>query len=155
MKKRIGIVGISGYGGSELLRLCATHPHFELAYAAGDSTAGQLLAHRFAALADHAIGRLEIRKFEPARMENLDLLFASLPTGKSREPLALVDPRIKIVDVGGDHRFVEGWTYGLTEMPGQRERITRASRLANPGCYPAVIRNSKLPTWRNRNLPTL
>ncbi len=150
MKKRIGIVGISGYGGSELLRLCATHPHFELAYAAGDSTAGQLLAQRFPALADHAIGRLEIRTFEPARIENLDLLFASLPTGKSREPLALVDPRIKIVDVGGDHRFVDGWTYGLTEMPGQRERIARASRLANPGCYPAAALLALAPLVHER-----
>jgi N-acetyl-gamma-glutamyl-phosphate reductase len=42
------------------------------------------------------------------------------------------------VDVGGDHRFVEGWTYGLTELPGQRDKIRGASRLANPGCYPAA-----------------
>jgi N-acetyl-gamma-glutamyl-phosphate reductase len=42
------------------------------------------------------------------------------------------------VDIGGDHRFVPGWTYGLTELPGQREKIRRAARLANPGCYPAA-----------------
>jgi N-acetyl-gamma-glutamyl-phosphate reductase len=45
---------------------------------------------------------------------------------------------VRIVDVGGDHRFVEGWTYGLTELPGQREKIRGASRVANPGCYPAA-----------------
>jgi N-acetyl-gamma-glutamyl-phosphate reductase len=45
---------------------------------------------------------------------------------------------VRIVDVGGDHRFVEGWTYGLTELPGQRAKIRGVSRLANPGCYPAA-----------------
>lgn len=66
------------------------------------------------------------------------ILFVSLPTGKSREPLAHVAANTRVVDVGGDHRFVEGWTYGLTELPGQRERIGATTRLANPGCYPAA-----------------
>jgi N-acetyl-gamma-glutamyl-phosphate reductase len=135
---KIGIVGVSGYGGSELLRLCAGHPSFEIAYVGGESTAGQALAQRFPALAGHPAGRLVIQSFEPERISGIDLLFASLPTGKSREPLARVAKSIKIVDVGGDHRFVEGWTYGLTELPGQREKIRAASRLANPGCYPAA-----------------
>jgi N-acetyl-gamma-glutamyl-phosphate reductase len=135
---KIGIVGVSGYGGSELLRLCAGHPSFEIAYVGGESTAGQALAQRFPALAGHPAGRLVIQSFEPETISGIDVLFASLPTGKSREPLARVAKSIKIVDVGGDHRFVEGWTYGLTELPGQREKIRAASRLANPGCYPAA-----------------
>ena len=45
---------------------------------------------------------------------------------------------MKIVDVGGDHRFVEGWTYGLTELPGSRAAIARSSRVSDPGCYPAA-----------------
>jgi N-acetyl-gamma-glutamyl-phosphate reductase len=135
---KIGIVGVSGYGGSELLRLCAGHPSFEIAYVGGESTAGQALAQRFPALAGHPAGKLVIQPFEPGKVSGLDLLFASLPTGKSREPLAKVAKDIRIVDVGGDHRFVEGWTYGLTELPGQREKIRGATRLANPGCYPAA-----------------
>lgn len=135
---KIGIVGVSGYGGSELLRLCASHPQFEIAYVGGESTAGQSLAQRFPALAGHATGALRIQPFEPENLRGIDLLFASLPTGKSREPLARISKDIRIVDVGGDHRFVEGWTYGLTELRGQRERIRTASRVANPGCYPAA-----------------
>jgi N-acetyl-gamma-glutamyl-phosphate reductase len=135
---KIGIVGVSGYGGSELLRLVAGHPSFEIAYVGGESTAGQALAQRFPALAGHAAGKLVIQAFEPERITGIDLLFASLPTGKSREPLARVAKDIKVVDVGGDHRFVEGWTYGLTELPGQRDKIRKAARLANPGCYPAA-----------------
>ncbi len=135
---KIGIVGVSGYGGSELLRLCAGHPSFEIAYVAGESTAGQALAQRFPALGGHPAGELVIQPFAPEKTAGVDLLFVSLPTGKSREPLAKVPKNVKVVDVGGDHRFVEGWTYGLTELPGQRDRIRGASRLANPGCYPAA-----------------
>jgi len=135
---KIGIVGVSGYGGSELLRLAAGHPAFELAYVGGESTAGQSLAQRFPALAGHPAGKLVIEPFVPESIAGLDLLFASLPTGKSRAPLAKVAKAIRIVDVGGDHRFVEGWTYGLTELPGQRGKIRGASRLANPGCYSAA-----------------
>ena len=48
---KVGIVGVSGFGGGELLRLVLGHPTFELAYAAGESTAGQKLSQRFPALA--------------------------------------------------------------------------------------------------------
>ena len=73
---KIGIVGVSGYGGSELLRLVAGHPAFALAYVGGESTAGQALAQRFPALAGHPAGRLVIQPFEPEKISGLDLLFA-------------------------------------------------------------------------------
>jgi len=135
---KVGIVGVSGFGGSELLRLCSAHPAFEIAYVAGESTAGQALAQRFPALSGHSAGELHIQAFEPEAIAGIDVLFTSLPTGRSREPLARIAKGIRIVDIGGDHRFVDGWTYGLTELPGQRERIRAASRVANPGCYPAA-----------------
>jgi len=135
---RIGIVGISGYGGSELLRLCVGHPAFEVVYASGESTVGQTLAQRFPALAGHPTGKIVIQPFVPEKVDGIDLLFASLPTGKSKEPLARIPAATKIVDVGGDHRYAQGWVYGLTELPGQRERIAKTTRLANPGCYPAA-----------------
>ena len=135
---KIGIVGVSGFGGSELLRLCAGHPVFEIAYVAGESTVGKPLAALFPALGAHPAGRLVVQSFVPEQTDGLDVLFVSLPTGKSREPLARVPASTRIVDVGGDHRFVDGWTYGLTELPGQRERLRGTTRVANPGCYPAA-----------------
>lgn len=138
MGVRIGIMGVSGYGGSELLRLCAGHPAFEVVYASGESTAGQTLGQRFPGLAGHRTGSLAIQRFVPEELHGVDLLFASLPTGQSREPLARVPREVKVVDVGGDHRWVEGWTYGLTELPGARARIAASSRVADPGCYPVA-----------------
>jgi N-acetyl-gamma-glutamyl-phosphate reductase len=145
---RVGIVGISGYGGGELLRLCAAHPAFRVTYAAGESSAGQKLCERFPALAGHPTGEVVIQSFDPSGVADLDVLFASLPTGKSREPLARIAERVRIVDVGGDHRFLDGWTYGLTELPGQREKIRGCTRLANPGCYPAASLLALAPLLR-------
>jgi N-acetyl-gamma-glutamyl-phosphate reductase len=135
---RVGIVGVSGYGGSELLRLCVAHPAFDVSYVAAERSAGQPLVQRFPALAGTPQGALVIQRFVPEEVRGLDVLFVSLPTGVSRELLARVPASLKLVDVGGDHRFVEGWTYGLTELPGQRERIARSGRIANPGCYAAA-----------------
>lgn len=145
---KIGIVGLSGYGGSELLRLICGHPTFRLVYAAGKSTAGQSVAQRFPALEGTDAGKVTIELFEPEKTGHLDVLFVSLPTGSSKEPLARVPTSVRVVDIGGDHRFVEGWTYGLTEMPGQRERIRSATRVANPGCYPAAALLALAPLLR-------
>lgn len=137
-KLQAGVVGASGFGGAELLRLLADHPSIEIAAVFGESSAGRRLAELFPALGAHAAGTFVVAPFEPERLPALDILFASLPTGKSRGPLARLRSGLKVVDVGGDHRFVEGWTYGLTELPGQRERIRTCSRLANPGCFAAA-----------------
>ena len=101
---RIGIVGVSGYGGSELLRLCVEHPSFELVYVGADSSAGQALSQRFAALGGRREGALVIQRFVPEEVGELDLLFASLPTGISRDLLARLPLSMKIVDVGGERQ---------------------------------------------------
>ena len=134
MSMRVGIVGISGYGGGEVLRLCATHPTFQVIYAAGESSAGQRLGERFPGIG--ALADLTIQKWDPAALPDLDVLFASLPTGESQAALARVSPRTKIVDIGGDHRAVEGWTYGLADV--WPDKIRTSTRVANPGCYPAA-----------------
>jgi N-acetyl-gamma-glutamyl-phosphate reductase len=131
---KVGIVGVSGYGGGEALRLCATHPSFELTYVAGEGSAGQKLVERFPGIG--ALGELSIQKWDPATLPPLDLLFASLPSGDSKSALARVSLQTKIVDIGGDHRFVDGWTYGLADV--WPDKIRGASRVANPGCYPSA-----------------
>ena len=135
MSIRVGIVGVSGYGGGEALRLIASHPTFELVYVAGESSAGQKLVERFPGVAPK-LANLEIVKWDPAALPKLDVLFASLPTGASQEPLARVPSSTKIVDIGGDHRYADGWTYGLADV--WPEQIRGQSRIANPGCYPAA-----------------
>ena len=129
------------------MRLVASHPSFELIYAAGEGSAGSRLVDRFpgvpAKLAD-----LVIEKWDPVTLPRLDVLFASLPTGASAEALARVPKDVKIVDIGGDHRYVEGWAYGLADVwPAQ---IEGQIRVANPGCFPAATLNALAPLLVNK-----
>jgi N-acetyl-gamma-glutamyl-phosphate reductase len=135
-RKRIGVVGVSGYGGGEILRLCATHPDVSVAYVAGESSAGQRLGSRYPGLGG-ALADLTIQSFDPASVPDLDLLFLSLPTGESQTAVVDLPQDLKVVDVGGDHRFVDGWTYGLTEVTGPGV-IAESSRVADPGCFPVA-----------------
>jgi N-acetyl-gamma-glutamyl-phosphate reductase len=135
-RKRIGVVGVSGYGGGEILRLCARHPGVEVVYASGESSAGQRLGNRYPGLGG-ALADLTIQAFDPRTLPDLDLLFLSLPTGHSRSAVPLLPPDLKVIDVGGDHRFVDGWTYGLTEVTGPAT-VADSSRVADPGCFPAA-----------------
>ncbi|HEY2594046.1 MAG TPA: N-acetyl-gamma-glutamyl-phosphate reductase [Chloroflexota bacterium] len=135
-RKRVGVVGVSGYGGGEILRLCALHHSVKVVYAEGETSAGQRLGSRFPGLSG-TLADLTIQAFEPRNLPDLDLLFLSLPTGDSQKAVAELPPDVKVVDVGGDHRFVEGWTYGLTEVTGPAT-IAESQRVADPGCFPAA-----------------
>jgi N-acetyl-gamma-glutamyl-phosphate reductase len=121
MSIRVGIVGISGFGGGEAMRLVASHPSFELIYAAGEGSAGSRLVDRFPGVPAE-LAELIIEKWDPVTLPKLDVLFASLPTGASAEALARVPKDVKTVDIGGDHRYAEGWAYGLADVwPDQIE----------------------------------
>jgi N-acetyl-gamma-glutamyl-phosphate reductase len=134
MSIRVGIVGVSGYGGGEALRLCAGHPEFQVVYVAGESSAGQKLGDRFPGIGK--LSNLVIDKWSPAQLPDLDVLFASLPPGESKAALATVPAKTKIIDIGGDHRCVQGWTYGLADV--WPDQIQKSTRIANPGCFPAA-----------------
>jgi N-acetyl-gamma-glutamyl-phosphate reductase len=139
---RVGIVGISGFGGGEAMRLVANHPAFELVYAAGEGSAGSRLVDRFPGVPSR-LAELVIEKWDPGRLPKLDLLFASLPTGASTEALARVPRDVKIVDLGGDHRDAEDWAYGLADV--WPEAIAGRTRVANPGCFPAAALSALAP----------
>lgn len=141
MSTKVGIVGVSGYGGGEVLRLCATHPAFEVVYVAGESSAGAKLVEKFPGIG--SLGDLVIRKWDPGALPKMNLLFASLPSGESKDALARVPASVKIVDIGGDHRFVDGWTYGLADI--WPDKIRGQSRVSNPGCYPSASLSALAP----------
>jgi N-acetyl-gamma-glutamyl-phosphate reductase len=141
MSVRVGIVGVSGYGGGEVLRLCAAHPAFEVVYVAGESSAGAKLGEKFPGIGK--LSDLIIQKWDVENLPKLDLLFASLPTGESKQALSRVATATRVVDIGGDHRFVDGWTYGLADI--WPEQIKKSTRIANPGCYPAASLSALAP----------
>ncbi len=146
MSISVGIVGISGFGGGEAMRLLAGHPSFDLVYAAGEGSAGSRLADCFPGV-PAVLAEMVIEKWNPETLPKLDVLFASLPTGASAEALARVCKDIKIVDIGGDYRYADGWAYGLADV--WPEQIKGRTRVANPGCFPAATLTALAPLLAN------
>ncbi|MEU7945476.1 N-acetyl-gamma-glutamyl-phosphate reductase [Micromonospora taraxaci] len=147
---RVAIAGASGYAGGELLRLVAGHPEFDLVAATAHSQAG----HRVDAVHPQLIGLdLVLGTTDPATLADADLVFLALPHGESAALAAQLPPEVRVVDLGADHRLADPyawaqyyggthagqWTYGLPELPGQRELIAGSTRVANTGCYAAAI----------------
>ena len=148
---KIGVVGASGYAGGELLRLLAHHPKFETSYISAGTNAGEKVTSVHSHLTTY-VGR-RFSETNTDEISELDLVFLALPHGESKKIVESIKPSTKIVDLGADFRlsdeqswlryyggdYAGKWIYGLPELPGQREKIKSATRIANPGCYATAI----------------
>jgi N-acetyl-gamma-glutamyl-phosphate reductase len=152
---RIGIIGASGYTGAELMRLCASHPEFEVAFATGDSQAGTRVADLYPSLAA-AYGDLSFVPYDESLLADVDLVFLGLPHGASQAIVpGLLEREATVVDLAADFRLddaslypqwygeahsaphlLERFVYGLPEL--HRDEIRGASAVAVPGCYPTA-----------------
>jgi len=86
----------------------------------------------------------EARRKDPeARRECLaaaDIAVLCLPDDAAAEAVALARGRTRILDASTAHRVADGWVYGLPELgPDQREAISRAPLVSNPGCWPTAV----------------
>ena len=82
-----------------------------------------------------------LRKNATARaqaMNDCDVAVLCLPDDAARQAVANIrNPKLRVIDASSAHRIDDGWVYGFPEMsPRQRERISQARRVSNPGCYP-------------------
>nr|WP_193047580.1 N-acetyl-gamma-glutamyl-phosphate reductase [Mycolicibacterium baixiangningiae] len=158
----VAVAGASGYAGGEILRLLLGHP----AYADGRLTIGALTAAGSAgtALAEHHPHLLPLadRVLDATDVETLsghDVVFLGLPHGHSAALAEQLGDDTLIIDCGADFRLTDAaawerfygsshagsWPYGLPELPGARDRLANAKRIAVPGCYPTAALLALLP----------
>jgi len=153
MKKKIAILGASGYTGAELVRLLATHPSFEIAALAAERKAGMEMGAVFPHLRHLDLPALvTISEIDFA---DIDLCFCALPHKTSQEVIAALPRDLKIVDLSADFRLRDPeayakWygnphaavemqgeaVYGLTEF--YRDEIRAARLVAGTGCNAAT-----------------
>lgn len=151
---KVGIVGATGYGGVELIRLLANHPHFHVYAVYSSSQDGMELAEVYPHLSNTVY---TLQDINPKNMaEELDLVFTATPSGVSSKLVPqLIEEGIKVVDLSGDFRlktealyekwykkpaaaeaFLQQSVYGLSEWFA--DEVESSMFVANPGCYPTA-----------------
>jgi N-acetyl-gamma-glutamyl-phosphate reductase len=154
---RVAVAGASGYAGGELLRLLLAHPEAEIgALTAGGSAGTRLGTHQphLIPLSDRVL-----QETTAATLAGHDVVFLALPHGRSAELAAQLGDDVLVVDCGADHRLTDptawtrwyggthagSWPYGLPELPGARDALRGARRVAVPGCYPTTATLALVP----------
>jgi N-acetyl-gamma-glutamyl-phosphate reductase len=165
MPVRVSVIGASGYGGAEAVRLLATHPEVRLAHVTAETQKDQPLAALYPNL--RGFVDLVAEALDPAAIgKDSDLVIVSLPSGKAMEIVPeLLERGARVIDVAADFRLKDAaaypiWykvshvapqylaeaVYGLPEL--HREAIRTARLVANPGCYPAAALIALAPLLR-------
>lgn len=154
-KVSVGIVGASGYGGVQLVRLLQDHPRVQVVYLGGESSAGKSFSDLYPHLG-HCVN-LKIESLGLAEIaDRCEVVFLSLPNGLACEMApTLLEKGCKVLDLSADYRFsnLETYTawykkerqdrevaaqavYGLPEL--YREQIMRSNLIGCAGCYPTA-----------------
>lgn len=159
---KAAIVGGTGYGSVELIRLINKHPYLELGSIVSNSQAGNSFSQTY----PHLTGIIEqpMEAFDASNLiEKNDIVFLATPSGVSSNLVPqLLDKGIKCIDLSGDFRLrsaeeYESWykhspadenylkqaTYGLSEI--YPEKIKTSNLIANPGCYPTASTLGLIP----------
>ena len=140
---RVGILGAAGYTGGELIRLLLNHPETEIVFANSESNAGNLVSDVHEGL----VGDTDLRFTDEMPFEKVDVVFFCFGHGKSEAFLKehTIPAHVKIIDLAQDFRIAgnHDYVYGLPEI--NKEAITKAQHLANPGCFATAIQLALLP----------
>lgn len=152
---KVGIVGGTGYTGSELLRLLIKHPRVEVVAITSRSAAGTRVAELFPSLREHLA--LKFVAPDPEVFSGCNLVFFATPNGTAMKMVPeLLQAGVRIVDLAADFRLrdpalwqqwygiahvcpelLQEAVYGLPEL--NRDAVRNARLVANPGCYPTAV----------------
>ena len=164
-KAKIGVLGASGYTGSELVRMLLRHPRADIALLTAERSAGKAMREVFPQFSPFNLPTLAPLEGIDWAGAALDLAFCALPhatTQKVIKELLAKAPATKVVDLSADFRLADPaayakWyghehhapelqkeaVYGLTEI--HRRDIKKARLVANPGCYTSCAQLPLIP----------
>ncbi len=172
MKKvKVSVIGASGYGGAEAVRLLSTHPNVNIVHVTAESQQGQSMSDLYPNLRSFVDQTMIAVDPERIGYES-DVTLISLPSGKAMSLVPiLLRQGSKVIDIAADFRLRDAslyptWykvthtapeylteaVYGLPEI--HREELQKTRLVANPGCYPAASILALLPLLRARVVHT-
>lgn len=148
---KAGIIGGTGYTAGELIRILVFHPQVEIDFIYSTSRPGKPVTETHGDL----VGDISMNYSGKVNPE-VDVLFLCLGHGLSKNFLEehTFSSDTKIVDLSRDFRLADKssfsrrkFIYGLPES--NRDEISDASNIANPGCYATAIQLALLPLAKN------
>lgn len=151
------VAGCTGYAGGEVLRLLLGHPEVQIGAVTGHSSVGDELGVHQPHLAP--LAHRTVAETTAEQLAGHDVVFLALPHGASAAIAGQLGDDVLVVDAGADFRLQDPnawqtfygsphagtWPYGLPELPGQRDALAGARRIAVPGCYPTATSLALLP----------
>ena len=143
---KTGIIGGAGYTAGELIRILINHPQAEIVFVNSSSNAGNKITDIHSGL----IGETDLVFTDELPLNKVDVLLLCSAHGDSKKFMETntIPPSVKIIDLSTDYRNEnDGFVYGLPEL--NKERIKKAVRIANPGCFATAIQLSLLPLAAN------
>lgn len=162
---KVSVIGATGYGGLELIRLLHQHPFVDIASLHSFSTQSATLADFYPHLKNIVSSPLE--QINPAEIiKTSETVFLATPSGISKDIAApYVEAGLYVIDLSGDFRLKDGqvyekWygksaasadylakaVYGLAEF--QQDKT--ATFIANPGCYATATLLGLAPLVKNQ-----
>ncbi len=145
----VGIIGVSGYTGMELVKMILSHPVFALTYCANTEGATSICELHPALL---GVSDLAVEKVDLDRAASVcELVFLALPHKTAMQTAkGLLARGVKVVDLSADYRLsAENYeafycahedpenlshaVYSIPELHGKA--ATGARLIANPGCH--------------------
>lgn len=139
---KIGIIGGAGYTGGELLRILLHHPNAHIQFVNSLSQTGKFVYETHTDL----LGETTLKFTNDLNFVDVDVIFLCSGHGQTVKFLNEnpVPDNVKIIDLSTDFRDESnGFVYGLPEL--QRDKITQATKIANPGCFATSIQLGILP----------
>ncbi|TMW72495.1 N-acetyl-gamma-glutamyl-phosphate reductase [Alteribacter natronophilus] len=163
---KAAVVGGTGYGAIELIRIIQQHPCIELVSVISKSQSGIPVEDVFPHLSEIVSYTMDVYDIQKIQKEADVVLFAA-PSGVSKDLIPrCIEAGLLCVDLSGDFRL-EGkevnrrWynqepppehaasqaAYGLTEL--YKDEICESRIIANPGCYPTAALLGTVPVIKN------
>jgi len=155
----VGVVGVSGYTGLELVKILIEHPHFKLNYVA--TTSGDTKLEKLHPSLQDVVSMDVQGASVNGVKEHCDLVFLALPHKTSMSfAKDLLDTGVKVVDLSADYRLeldtyesaycehedkehLNQAVYGLIEY--YKDELKNTNLAAGPGCYPTATLLGILP----------
>ena len=165
---KVAIIGATGYGGAELVRILRNHPRVSIHSIHASSMHGEPLHHSFPHMQGIVHDQLQPVDIEKIASE-VDLVFTATPSGVAiKLAPQFLEKGVKVIDLSGDFRIkdsetyekwygieasneslVQSAVYGLTEWT---DDLSNSSLIANPGCYPTAVLLGLAPLVKEKKI---